>query len=48
MASPETLDESLLGGAEKARAISVPFLKEIKRKMGFRFRWLGSYVAGHF
>jgi tryptophanyl-tRNA synthetase len=35
MASPETLDEILKNGAEKARSISVPFLKEIKRKIGF-------------
>ncbi len=35
MASPETLDGILKNGAEKARSISVPFLKEIKRKIGF-------------
>jgi tryptophanyl-tRNA synthetase len=35
MSSPETLDEILKNGAEKARAISTPFLKEIKRKIGF-------------
>ncbi|KKI91379.1 tryptophan--tRNA ligase [Bacillus sp. SA1-12] len=35
MASPESLDEILKEGAEKARAISAPFLKEIKRKIGF-------------
>ncbi|MDQ0862382.1 tryptophan--tRNA ligase [Bacillus sp. V2I10] len=35
MDSPETLDEILKNGAEKARSISAPFLKEIKRKIGF-------------
>jgi tryptophanyl-tRNA synthetase len=35
MSSPETLDGILKNGAEKARAISTPFLKEIKRKIGF-------------
>ncbi|WP_368505093.1 tryptophan--tRNA ligase [Alkalihalophilus sp. As8PL] len=35
MASPQKLDEVLVMGAEKARAVSVPFLKEIKQKMGF-------------
>lgn len=35
MASPETLDKILENGAEKARAVSVPFLKEVKRKIGF-------------
>jgi len=35
MASPETIDKILQEGAEKARAISVPFLKEIKYKIGF-------------
>ena len=35
MASPKLLDEILLHGAEKARAISTPFLKEIKQKIGF-------------
>lgn len=35
MASPGKLDEILLKGAEKARALSIPFLKEVKRKIGF-------------
>jgi tryptophanyl-tRNA synthetase len=35
LSSPETLDEILKNGAEKARSISTPFLKEIKRKIGF-------------
>ncbi|WP_088105181.1 tryptophan--tRNA ligase [Halalkalibacter urbisdiaboli] len=35
MASPKRLDEILLNGAERARAVSAPFLKEIKRKIGF-------------
>jgi tryptophanyl-tRNA synthetase len=35
MASPEKLDEILLDGAEKARKMAVPFLKEVKRKIGF-------------
>ncbi|HLO12950.1 MAG TPA: tryptophan--tRNA ligase [Pseudoneobacillus sp.] len=34
MASPKLLDEILLYGAEKARTVTVPFLKEIKRKIG--------------
>ncbi|MCP3738630.1 tryptophan--tRNA ligase [Rossellomorea sp. BNER] len=34
MASPEKLDEILKSGAEKARAVSRPFLKEIKCKLG--------------
>lgn len=34
MAAPERLDEILLDGAEKARAVSKPFLKEIKRQIG--------------
>ncbi|ARK32654.1 tryptophan--tRNA ligase [Halalkalibacter krulwichiae] len=34
IASPETLDEILLKGAERARAVSVPFLKEVRRKIG--------------
>ncbi len=36
MASPERLDEILLSGAEKARAISIPLLKEVKSKLGFK------------
>lgn len=35
MASPKTLDEILVSGAERAREVSVPFLKEVKRKIGF-------------
>jgi tryptophanyl-tRNA synthetase len=35
MSSPETIDRILQEGAEKARAVSAPFLKEIKRKIGF-------------
>lgn len=35
MSSPEIIDEILKNGAEKARSICVPFLKEIKRKIGF-------------
>ena len=35
MSSPERIDEILIEGAEKARAVSSPFLKEIKNKMGF-------------
>jgi tryptophanyl-tRNA synthetase len=34
MATPETLDEILLAGAEKARAVAKPFLKEIKNNIG--------------
>ena len=34
LASPATIDEILISGAAKARAISVPFLKEIKMKIG--------------
>jgi tryptophanyl-tRNA synthetase len=34
MASPEKLDGILLNGAEKARAVSKPFLQEIKRNIG--------------
>lgn len=34
LASPETLDEILISGAAKARAVSAPFLKEIKMKIG--------------
>ena len=34
MASPKKLDEILHYGAEKAREVSQPFLKEIKRKIG--------------
>lgn len=34
MATPEKLDEILLAGAEKARSVTKPFLKEIKRKIG--------------
>ncbi|MBS4201790.1 tryptophan--tRNA ligase [Bacillus sp. FJAT-49732] len=34
MASPEVLDDILLKGAEKARAVAAPFLKEIKKKVG--------------
>jgi tryptophanyl-tRNA synthetase len=36
LASPKKMDAILLDGAEKARAISRPFLQEIKRKAGFR------------
>jgi tryptophanyl-tRNA synthetase len=35
MANPKQLDEILLFGAEKARKISIPFLKEIRQKIGF-------------
>lgn len=35
MSSPERIDAILKEGAEKARAFSSPFLKEIKYKMGF-------------
>jgi tryptophanyl-tRNA synthetase len=35
MASPEKLDEILLDGDNKAREMAVPFLKEVKRKIGF-------------
>ncbi|MHC0035565.1 tryptophan--tRNA ligase [Pseudoneobacillus sp. C159] len=35
IASPEQLDKTLLDGAEKAREMTVPFLREIKRKIGF-------------
>ncbi|RTR33915.1 tryptophan--tRNA ligase [Robertmurraya yapensis] len=35
MASPATIDRILKEGAEKARAISTPFLQEIKDKVGF-------------
>ncbi|KHF40621.1 tryptophan--tRNA ligase [Halalkalibacter okhensis] len=35
IASPERLNEILLEGAQKARTISAPFLKEIKEKIGF-------------
>lgn len=35
MESPERIDAILKEGAEKARAVSSPFLKEIKYKMGF-------------
>ncbi|MFT4413683.1 tryptophan--tRNA ligase [Fredinandcohnia humi] len=35
MASPSTIDKILQEGADKARSISAPFLKEIKRKIGF-------------
>ncbi len=35
MSSPDKIDAILREGAEKARAISSPFLKEIKRKIGF-------------
>jgi tryptophanyl-tRNA synthetase len=34
MGSLKRLDEILLNGAEKARKVSVPFLKEIKKKVG--------------
>ncbi|MCJ8008611.1 tryptophan--tRNA ligase [Lederbergia wuyishanensis] len=34
MASPEVLDEILAKGAEKARSVAVPFLKEIKKMVG--------------
>jgi tryptophanyl-tRNA synthetase len=36
LASPEKMDAILLEGAEKARALSRPFLQEIKQKAGFR------------
>lgn len=36
LASPEKMDAILLAGAEKARAISRPFLQEIKLRAGFR------------
>ena len=36
LATPEKIDAILLEGAEKARAISRPFLQEIKQKAGFR------------
>jgi tryptophanyl-tRNA synthetase len=35
MSSPETIDKILKEGADKARTITAPFLKEIKRKIGF-------------
>jgi tryptophanyl-tRNA synthetase len=35
MSSPERIDTILKEGAEKARSVSSPFLKEIKRKIGF-------------
>ncbi|MCJ7842819.1 tryptophan--tRNA ligase [Lederbergia sp. NSJ-179] len=35
MSSPETIDKILKEGAEKARVMSVPFLQEIKEKIGF-------------
>ncbi|MCK0471062.1 tryptophan--tRNA ligase [Halalkalibacter sp. APA_J-10(15)] len=35
IASPHKLDEILLQGAENARSIATPFLKELKRKIGF-------------
>lgn len=34
MADPKKMDRVLLQGAEKARAISVPFLQDIKKKVG--------------
>lgn len=34
MGSPKRIDEILENGAERARAIAKPFLKEIKRKIG--------------
>lgn len=34
MASPKKIDEILEYGAEKARKISLPFLNEIKAKIG--------------
>lgn len=34
MATPEKIDRILAEGAEKARSISIPFLKEVKEKMG--------------
>ncbi|WP_212974468.1 tryptophan--tRNA ligase [Bacillus sp. J14TS2] len=36
MSSPETIDKILKEGAEKARAISIPFLHEVKEKIGFK------------
>lgn len=36
MGTPKTLDKILLSGAKRAREVSVPFLKEIKQKIGFR------------
>lgn len=35
MSSPERIDAILKEGAEKARAVSSPFLREIKNKIGF-------------
>ncbi|CAG9623730.1 tryptophan--tRNA ligase [Sutcliffiella rhizosphaerae] len=35
MSSPEMIDSILKEGAEKARSITVPFLQEIKSKIGF-------------
>ncbi|SIC81904.1 tryptophanyl-tRNA synthetase [Mycobacteroides abscessus subsp. abscessus] len=35
MSSPAAIDKILQEGAEKARAVSAPFLKEVKRKIGF-------------
>lgn len=35
LSAPAKMDAILKEGAEKARAISVPFLKEVKEKIGF-------------
>jgi tryptophanyl-tRNA synthetase len=35
ISNPKQLDEILLNGADKARSISVPMLKKIKKKIGF-------------
>lgn len=35
LSNPKQLDEILLYGTEKARKISIPLLKEVKRKIGF-------------
>ncbi|MBS4219918.1 tryptophan--tRNA ligase [Bacillus sp. FJAT-49711] len=34
MASPDVLDDILAKGAEKARSVAVPFLKEVKKRVG--------------
>jgi tryptophanyl-tRNA synthetase len=36
MADPAEVESVLRRGAEKARAISVPFLKEIRQRVGVR------------
>ncbi|MDE5414212.1 tryptophan--tRNA ligase [Alkalihalobacterium chitinilyticum] len=35
MENPKVIDDILLSGAERARAVSKPFLKEVKGKIGF-------------